>query len=119
MSNLGGYQLLTTIAKKVGGPKNLVGLLIGGGIGVGVGATKVYDKISDSRKNKKEILEKSKVYEVHKKGTSNQGLEFKEGDEFRVLANDKDAILIELIGDKNNQYFVSYDLLKSISDYRK
>lgn len=30
MSNLGGYQLLTTFAKKVGGPRNLVALIAGG-----------------------------------------------------------------------------------------
>ena len=31
MSNLGGYQLLTTAAKKVGGPRNLVLLIAGTG----------------------------------------------------------------------------------------
>lgn len=31
MSNLGWYQILTTLAKKVGGTKQLIGLLIGSG----------------------------------------------------------------------------------------
>ena len=48
---------------------------------------------------------------------SNEGLEFKIGDQFRVLESDKDAILIEKIGDNNNPYFVSAELLKNISDF--
>ena len=35
MSNLGGYQKLTTFAKKVGGPGNLVVLIAGSGVAVG------------------------------------------------------------------------------------
>lgn len=31
MSNLGGYQVMTTLAKKLGGPKNLAILTMGGG----------------------------------------------------------------------------------------
>ena len=31
MSNLGWYQIMTTMAKKVGGPLKLAGLLVGGG----------------------------------------------------------------------------------------
>lgn len=35
MSNLGGYQVFTTLAKKVGGPGNLIALIAGGGAIVG------------------------------------------------------------------------------------
>ncbi len=38
MSNLGWYQILTTMAKKVGGPKILIALLAGGGALLGGGA---------------------------------------------------------------------------------
>ncbi len=38
MSNLGWYQILTTLAKKDGGPKQLIGLLIGSGALLGGGA---------------------------------------------------------------------------------
>ena len=38
MSNLGWYQILTTATKKVGGPKQLIGLLVGGGALLGGGA---------------------------------------------------------------------------------
>ena len=40
MSNLGGYQKLTTFAKKVGGPGNLVVLIAGSGVAVGAIAVK-------------------------------------------------------------------------------
>ena len=48
MSNLGGYQVLTTVAKMVKGPRNLVLLLIGGGIVIGVGAVKGEEAIKKS-----------------------------------------------------------------------
>ena len=38
MSNLGWYQILTSMAKKVGGPKQLVGMILGGGVLLGGGA---------------------------------------------------------------------------------
>ena len=41
MSNLGLYQVLTTVAKKVGGPGVLVGILIGFGAVIGAGAVSV------------------------------------------------------------------------------
>lgn len=40
MSNLGGYQKLTTFAKRVGGPGNLVVLIAGSGVAVGAIAVK-------------------------------------------------------------------------------
>ena len=47
------------------------------------------------------------------------GLEsvFRVGDEYRVLECDEDAILIEVLGDPNNPYFVSGALLATISDF--
>ena len=38
MGNLGWYQLMTTVAKKVGGPKRLFALVLGGGAILGGGA---------------------------------------------------------------------------------
>ena len=122
MSNLGGYQWLTTAAKKVGGPKNLVLMIVGAGAvfykGVEV-AVKRTVKAIKQRKNKEQLSEivNTKMYTVTAEGMSNEGLEFKIGDQFRVLESDKDAILIEKIGDNNNHYFVSAELLKNISDF--
>jgi hypothetical protein len=55
---------------------------------------------------------------VKKHGESNEGLVFNEGDKFIVLSQDKDAVLIEKIGDTNNPYFVSLELLLDISDFK-
>lgn len=122
MSNLGGYQWLTTAAKKVGGSKNLVLMIAGAGAVVYKGgevAVKRTVKAIKQRKNKEQLSEtvNTKMYTVTAEGMSNEGLEFKIGDQFRVLELDKDAILIEKIGDNNNPYFVSAELLKNISDF--
>ncbi|MDT8951605.1 hypothetical protein [Lacticaseibacillus paracasei] len=41
VGNLGGYQTLSTIAKKLHGPGGLVTALVGGGIALGTGASKL------------------------------------------------------------------------------
>lgn len=60
----------------------------------------------------------TKVYSVTAEGISNEGLEFKIGDQFRVLETDKDAVLIEKLDDDDNPYFVSEELLTNISNYK-
>ena len=124
MSNLGGYQWLTTTAKKVGGPLNLVLIIATTGAGVYRGG-EVLVKCGVKAIRKKCIQKKSIVesditsYVIKAHGVSNEGLIFEIDDEFRVLESDGDAILIEKIGDKNNPYFVSADFLKEISNYKK
>ena len=118
MSNLGWYQKITTAAKRVGGPKNLI-LLIGvGGYGIlrlGEAGTKKFVRAIIQYKENKKFS--SKLYVVLAEGESNEGLLFKIGDTFRVLEADGDAILIEKIGEKSNPYFVDKELLLTISDY--
>lgn len=41
------------------------------------------------------------------------------GDEIRVRAVDGDAVLIEIIGDKNNPYYIDLSILKKITDYKE
>lgn len=123
MSNLGGYQWLTATAKKVGGPKNLVLVIAGAGAVIyksGEIAAKQTVKAIKKIKSKKQLQEtvNTTIYTVTAEGVSNEGLEFKIGDQFRVLESDKDAVLIEIIGDNNNPYFVPAELLKNISDYK-
>lgn len=126
MSNLGGYQVLTTLAKKVGGPGKLVALIAGGGAVVGVIAVKGGEyaikkgkqALVKYRENKTNLQVKpDDIYTIKHDAESNEGLRFKVGDTFRVLEFDGDAILIELMGNDNNPYFVSGELLKEISDY--
>ena len=122
MGNLGWYQVLTTMAKKVGGPKTLIGLLVGGGAVLGGGAvaggSAIKQKVSSELEKKKKIEQAAVVHTVNAEGTSNEGLHFKVGDKFKVLDVDGDAGLIEIIGDNNSPYFVSLKFLSSISDYK-
>lgn len=124
MSNLGDYQKMTIMAKKVGGPKNLAGIIAGTGVVVGVALCKgreiVAEKVSKKmNKGKLTGTSDSIVYSVTIDGVSDDGLEFKIGDQFRVLETDKDAVLIEKIGDDNNPYFVSVEFLEMISNYKR
>lgn len=127
MSNLGGYQVVTALAKKVGGPGKLVALIAGGGAIVGGIAVKggefAVKKVKQTiakRKDKTNNLSinSDMIYTVKQETeSSNEGLQFKVGYSFRVLEYDGDAILIQLIENHNNPHFVSEKLLKEISDY--
>ena len=124
MSNLGDYQTLTTVSKKLGGPKMLVGYIAIPSMVTGAvmckGSEFLIKKVVKLAKKKYESLQTDSdcaEYDVKKYGISNEGLVFEVGDEFKVLGNDEDSVLIEKKGDKNNPYFVSADLLSDISDY--
>ena len=113
MSNLGGYQWLTTAAKKVGGPEKLVVLIAAGSItaykGTEIAVKKLISAIKKAKSEKKGL-----AYKVLTPGESNEGLKFDADDEFYVLETDGDAILIEKIGDTSNPYFVDRKLLNQI-----
>ena len=121
MSNLGWYQLLTTVAKKVGGPKNLIAIIAGSGVLAGIAGTKGVEGINKKVRENKEIqrkrIESLSIYTIEKDGKSNEGLELRKGDKFKVLEKDGDAVLIDKIGDENSPYFVSGKFLCSISNY--
>ena len=121
MSNLGMYQTLTTMAKKVGGPKIFIALLASGSAILGGGAfavgTAIKNKVNSVFKKKRQDELLSKFYTVIKEGRSKEGLLFEEGDTYKVLEVDGDACLIEKTGDENNPYYVSRRFLSSISDF--
>ena len=112
MSNLGQYQVITVLSKKVGGPKVLgiltavAGYLVFRPIEAGI--KHVYKAISNK------MQKNYPVYSVDSAGTDTQGLAFNIGDQFRVLEKDKNTILIEKIGDNNNPYYVDSEFLKKI-----
>lgn len=121
MGNLGGYQVMTKLAKKVGGPKNLMLLTLGGGYllfrVVEVGGKKCV-KIVKKHLNKNEgEYDTNVIYEVTSDGENEEGLEFSVGDKYRVIGSDGEAIIIEKIGELNNPHFVSIDLLQTISNF--
>lgn len=115
MSNLGAYQTMTTLSKKVGGPFNLAAIIAIGGYGLGKLSEIGIKKIKNFKNKKDKSLE---VYSILSQGVSNEGLVFNKGDQIRILESDKDVILIEKVGDPNNPYYVSADLLRSISNYK-
>lgn len=123
MSNLGRYQVMTIVAKKVGGPVKLaVGTAVGGYVFIRIVEGAIKKGIKEVKKNKeaKEIaLHTLKFYTVYEYGESNEGLIFNVGDTYRVLEKDQDVVLIEKKRDDNNPYFVSEELLLKISDYEK
>lgn len=124
MSNLGDYQRMTILAKKVGGPKNLAVIIAGEGAVASVALYKGGEIVKEKvrkKKNKEKLKETSDsiVYSITVDGVSDDGLEFKIGDQFRVLETVKNAVLIEKIGDDNNPYFVSVEFLEMISNYKR
>lgn len=121
MGNLGWYQLITMLSKKVHGPKNLLAIVFGGGVLVGGGAFYGINEYTKARKRIQADLDssirKAKVYSVNKAGISNEGLQFNKGDQFKVLDTTEEIALIEKIGDEHNPYFVSLSFIRDISDY--
>lgn len=133
MSNLGGYQVITTLIKRVGGPENAMKLAaaVGGLLLVAGGAAHAgMQKATPALKKKAEQLFENwrsragsvdrlagSVYTVTAAAESDQGVSFKIGDTFRVLERDADAVLIELIGNDENPWVIAADLLAEISDF--
>jgi len=133
MSNLGGYQVITTLIKRVGGPENAMklaaaagGLLLVAGGAAHAGMQKATPAL---KKKAEQLFEKwrsragsvdrlaGSVYTVTATAESDQGVSFAIGDTFRVLERDADAVLIELIGNDENPWVIFADLLAEISDF--
>ena len=118
MSNLGAYQWITTMSKKVGGPEKLIALIAVGSISIYKGSEIAVKKLIKAiKKSKAKAEEKGPAYKVLIPAESNEGLKFNIGDEFYVLETDGNVLLIEKIGDLNNPYFVDIKLLNEISNY--
>ena len=122
MGNLGAYQWMTTTAKKVGGPVNFMLLIAGAGavtyktVETGVVCTaKGIKKLLESKQYS--VIADEKVYIITSDEDTSKVVKFKIGDQFKVLESDGDAVLVEKIGDKNNPYFISAEMLRKISNY--
>lgn len=124
MSNLGMYQTMTTLAKRLGGPGNLgITTLATGAVGgklVEVVIKKTYRFIKKkcACRGVEGVGRSNRAYAVCRAAETTAGLKFKEGDLFKVLERDGDAVLIELVGGADNPYVVSSDVLEMISDFR-
>lgn len=134
VGNLGGYQILTTVIKRLGGPTKAAvkigsafAALIGGTYfwGEKNGKKKVIAEMRGQAKGVKLVTvdmgpSKSKPsveYLVAKDATSSDGTSFATGDKLRVMDSDDDAVMVERIGDENSPYWVSRDFLESISGH--
>lgn len=121
MSNLGKYQVMTTMAKKVGGPDALCAIVCGGGAVLGatvVGAIWMCTELKDVFEEAKYYNQGGTAYKVKKYGVSSDGLIFEVGDRFRVVKKYDDIVLIEIIGNLNNPHIVGDSFLKDLSNYR-
>lgn len=121
MSNLGTYQLMTTLAKKVGGPKVLACGLAVLGWAVGrsgeAGAKAIVNKFRNAPHTSSEYQHLRETFAVTATTGLAEGLILNEGSTFHVLERDQDSVLIAVPGDKNNPYFVSAEKLSKISNY--
>lgn len=116
MSNLGDYQRITTLAKKLGGPRNLLIIAVGSGAVVGGLGVNLWNKIrSKGNSPINDVVGVNEIFEVTTAGQDISGLRFEVGDMFRIISSDEEAVLIEIIDNKNNPYFVSIETLKEIS----
>lgn len=119
-SNLGMYKVMTTLAKKVGGPVPLaIGTMVVGYAG-GKAAEYVTGKVISRVKRSQEAAEtidSEAIYTVSVNSRFEDEVSFTEGDCFRIVAKDEDALIIEIIGAERNPYLVSEEWLKAVSNY--
>jgi hypothetical protein len=122
MCNLGPYQVMTTVAKKVGGPLVLVvGTAVSGwaiGRGAEAGSKGILKRVKVSRQKKaKDARDSAAIFTVTTEADCGGGLTLHVGDRFHALSRDDDAVLIEVLDDADNPYFVSAEILLTVSDY--
>ncbi|MFJ9597937.1 hypothetical protein ACIRS3_34975 [Streptomyces virginiae] len=122
MGNLGGYQTITTLAKKVGGPGALAIVTAVGGWAIGrsaeAGGKSIFRAAkAASKKRNAACSTKGQVFDVVSDSEDGKGLALRAGDQYRVMECDGEAILIEVLGGTNNPYFTSAQFLASVSGF--
>ena len=121
MSNLGTYQLMTTLAKKVGGPKKFLLIVAATGwivLRSGEASAKaIISKFRNAPHTSSDYQHLGEAFAVTDTTEIAEGLILNEGSTFHVLERDQDSVLIAVPGDKNNPYFVSAEKLSKISNY--
>ena len=128
VGNLGTYQVMTTLAKRVGGPVVLGGIVaLAGGTGGGIAVYKGRNQIERVMQCIKEKLgftpgvsesqKESRAYTCDADCELSKELMLKQNDKFNVLYSDDEMVLINVIGDDNSPYIVSSEKLKSVSDF--
>lgn len=137
VGNLGGYQIITTLVKRLGGPtkavvKAVIGLAFsvagGGAIGYAVGEKHGEKKAIEAMKPQtgaigspaasegQARIANGSEYLVSRAATSSDGTAFSPGDRLRVMDSDGDAVMVERVGDDNSPYWVSRAFLLSVAE---
>ena len=122
MGNLGSYQTMVTLAKKVGGPGRLALIIAasGGLLGYGVkpGCEAVWRRVRPSHQVKGGGLQECQEHlTVTSDADCGAGLSLHVGDEIRVLERDGDALLVKIVGNNDNPHVVSAEVLRRASDF--
>lgn len=118
MGNLGAYQVITSLSKKVGGPRVLAAIIAVGGYAVLRPAEAAVKKtIRSIRKQSEPCAVAGLRFEVVSSGEDGAGLRLSAGDQYQVLECDGDAILVEVLGAPDNPHFVSGRFLASVSGF--
>lgn len=118
MGNLGAYQTMTALAKRVGGPKVLAVLTAAGGYAaLRPAEAAVKRAVGSLRKRNVPCPTRDLTFRATSPGEDGAGLEIRVGDEYRVLECDGDAVLVEVAGRADNPHMTSGAFLASISGY--
>ncbi len=117
MSNLGFYQAMTTAAKKIGGPIPFLLATAFAGYGIGKGVELGVKKIGKiwKKHDNSEIKWIGKILDIIADGKERGELELHISDKIKILAIDKNVVLIEKIGDSNSPYFVSSSFITALT----
>lgn len=118
MGNLGAYQTMTALAKRVGGPKVLaVVTAVGGYAAIRPAEAAVRRAVGSLRKRNVPCPTRDLTFRATSSGEGGSGLELREGDEYRVLECDGDAVLVDVVGRVDNPHMTSVAFLAQISEY--
>lgn len=117
MGNLGWYKLLVIMAKKVGGPRILIGIFILAGGIITEAINIVFKMVKDKAAKHEGIEAPTATYSVRENAMDSDGLFLRKGCKFKVWGTDKGAAIIEIIDGEENPHCVSIEWLTSISDY--
>ncbi|MFB7512945.1 hypothetical protein [Streptomyces sp. NPDC056144] len=114
--------MMTTLAKKVGGPGALAVVTAVGGWAIGRGAEAGGKSVLRAakaavKKRNAACSTKGQVFDVVSDGEDGKDLALRAGDQYRVMECDGEAILIEVLGGTNNPYFTSAQFLASVSGF--
>lgn len=116
--NLGAYQRMTALSKRVGGPRVLgVVIAIAGYVVLRPAEAAVKKTVGFIRKKSEPCATKGLHFEVVSNGEDGGGLRLSVGDQYQVLECHGGAILIEVLGAPDNPHFVSGRFLASVSGF--